>query len=197
MVMMIVIWQAIVIDEHNKQHLLQVNNHHFWEQSGLSFFHAATSITSKKLHWAWWQQNLTLQPLQHHGDPSNCNQPEQCTAPFASRRPCHFWEQSHRFHVLHMSNHSHRFLCQQCQQQCEMGGLLYFYAATSIFSCFWSATHGCGPLAKVVVCMLAVLYFVLAKLAKNANVCKNRTLGQIHGDPYDPRCTVVLTGFQV
>ena len=44
------------------------------------------------LDWAWWQNNLTLQPCQHHGDvnhnmPSKCNQHCKQTAFFSSKWP--------------------------------------------------------------------------------------------------------------
>ena len=90
MVTAITICQVVKVDKHNKQHLLQVNNRYFWEQSGSSFFCAGISLTSEKLDWAWQQQNLTLWPWWHHYNryhnmPSNCDQQTQQAAPFASK----------------------------------------------------------------------------------------------------------------
>ena len=50
--------------------------------------------------------------------------------------------------------------------------------------------HTILTLAKAAVCMWTVVYFGLAKFAKNANVCKNYMLGLIHQNPYDPRYMV-------
>ena len=112
----------------------------------------------QKIRLSMMTKKLTLQPWQYHGDgnhdmQSNHDQQTQQTASFACEWQCHFWEQSHQSHVLHMGNHDHQFLCQSCQQQYQMGGSSFFYAATSIFSCFWCETHCCDPLAKAVVCM--------------------------------------------
>ena len=162
-------------------------NKHFFGKDVNNKWKIRPSMMTKKFNITTM---LTLLFIDHDM-PTNHDQLTQQTAPFASKQPCHFWEQSHRSHVLHMNHHNHQFLCQQCQQQCQMGGSSYFNATTSIFSFFWCATHYCDPLAKAVVCMYTGLYFGLAKSAKNANVFNNCTLGPIHQDPCDPRYMVV------
>ena len=162
------------------------NDHHFWEQSGSSFFHATTSITSKQFDWAWWQKILTLQSCQHYGNvdddvPRNCDQWTQKTAPFVSRWPCHFWEHSH---ILNISGHYHWFLCQQCQQNARWVAHHFFCSNINnqlILMCDTMLWPSCQGNCVHVGCSA----FGQAKLAKNSNVCKNDTLGLIHRDPYD------------
>ena len=115
-------------------------------------------------------------------DKHNKYNKQQQTATFASKQPCHFWEQSHRSHVLHLSDYNHLFLCQQFNNKARW--------VAHHFLCFWCATNHCDPLTKAVMCMWAILYSGLAKCAKNANVCKNCTLELIHQDPDNLRCIV-------
>ena len=96
-------------------------------------------------------------------------------APFARAQPYYCLKQSHRSHVLFMNDHNHCFKCHWYKQNVLLDRSSFFMQWTQ---------YCCDPLIKPVGCKWAVVFFGLAKLAKNANVYENCMIGLVHLDSY-------------
>ena len=115
------------------------------------------------------------------------------TAPFASGRPCDFLKQSHRFHVLCINHHDHQFQCQQHLQQGLLDVSSFLCREVNILL-FGKCDIPLWPFHQGIGHRQVVVYFELAKLAKNAIVSEYFILGLIYQNHYTPQSTEGMLG---
>ena len=153
--------------------------YHFRGQRGSTFSYAAASVKIKKLDWACWKQNWTLQPWWHHRNsgynmPSNHDQLMNRTiSSFCQWITMSFLRTEPRISCSSHEGPQSPISMPTTSMTMPDRWFIIFYAVTSIFSCFWCVTHCCYPHQK-------------------CNCLKNCTLGLIHQAPCDPRYAVVI-----